>query len=390
MKKLLGVACVVLLVPFISQALELRASDQASLGAQEKIVGDLYIAGGSVTSSGSVAGDLVTAGGSVLLNGEVKGDILASGGTVTILGKVLDDVRVFGGNVIITSDVAGDVIAAGGNVHISGKVGGDVLIAGGAVRLDAPVAGSVRIAGGDVTINSAIVGNVEVQSDKLTLGSGAKITGDLSYHAATKAQMDNGAIVSGETAYTPRVNVREGLKQGVIAFLSLWFVLKFLMLLVGAMAFGLFFKKYWDELTKRSLAAPMPEFVTGLVTVIVLPIISAVLIATVVGMPLGFLGFLIFFAMMVFGGLIAPVILGNMLSIWLFKKSGETSWKTILLGVVVFYIAGFIPFVGWLARTFFLLLAIGAALRFKWGIAKEWRFQWRAPLGPTSARPHLE
>jgi cytoskeletal protein CcmA (bactofilin family) len=361
------------LVPFSTSALELRASDQPVVGPQEKIIGDLYIAGGNVTSSGSIGGDLVTAGGSVLLNGEVKSDILAGGGTVTILGKALDDVRVFGGNVIVTSEVVGDVIAAGGNVQISGKVGGDVILAGGAVSIDGPVTGNARIAGGEVRINAPIGGDVEIQADRVVLGKAAIIGGNFSYHAATKAQLETGAQVKGETVYTPRVDVREGLKQGVIAFLSLWFVLKFLMLVVGAMVFGLAFKKYGEELTKRSLSNPVPEFFTGLVTVIVLPIISAILIGTVIGIPLGTLGFLAFFVLMTAIGLITPVVLGNMLSVWLFKGTGETTWKTILLGVVVFYVAGFIPFVGWLARTFFFLLTLGASMRLKWDVTKEWR-----------------
>lgn len=374
MKKCIGILLVGLLViPIISEALVLRASDQATVGQAEKIAGDVYLAGGNVSNAGTISGDLVTAGGSVLLNGEVKNDVLASGGTVTILGKVLDDVRAFGGNVIVTSDVSGDIIVAGGNVHVAGKVGGNIIAAGGAVSIEAPVEGNVRVAGGEVRINAPIKGTLEVQADRVVLGSSAKIGGDFSYHAATQAQIENGAEVKGETTFTPRVDVREGLKQGIIAFLSLWFVLKFLMLLTGAMALGLFFKKYFDELTKRSLQEPVPEFMTGLATVIVLPIISAVLIGTVIGIPLGVIGLITFVAMMIFGGLIAPILLGNMLAVWLFKKTGETSWKTILLGVVVFYIAAFIPFVGWLARTFFLLLALGAALRIKWGIAREWR-----------------
>ncbi len=361
------------LIPISASALTLRASDQPTVAPTEKIVGDMYMAGGNVTSSGSIGGDLVTAGGSVLLNGEVKSDILAAGGTVTILGKALDDVRAFGGNVIITSDIVGDLIAAGGNVQVTGKIGGDAILAGGAVTLEAPVIGNVKIAGGEVRINAPITGNVEVQADRVILGSAAAITGDFSYHAATEAKIESGAVVTGKTDYTPRVDVREGLKQGVIAFLSLWFVLKFLMLLVGAMVFGLAFKRYGVELTKRSLANPVPEFFTGLVTVIVLPIISAVLIGTVVGVPLGVIGFLAFFILMTAIGLITPVVLGNMLSVWLWKGTGETTWKTILLGVVVFYIAGFLPFVGWLARTFFFLLTLGAALRLKWDVAKEWR-----------------
>jgi cytoskeletal protein CcmA (bactofilin family) len=341
--------------PLIATAAELRVGDRSSVSADEQIGENLYIAGGTVTSAGSVLKDMLAAGGSVLVNGDIAADFAALGGSIGIFGPV-----------------AGDALAIGGNVHLGGPVGGDVLLAGGVVRVDAPVKGDLTLAAADAYINAPVGGNVTIEADTLTLGSKADIAGALTYRAASEARIEQGAKVRGETFFTPRADIRQGLKQGIITFLSFWFIVRFLMLLAGALFFGLIFKRYSEELVKRSLMEPVPGFLAGLVTVIVLPIVSGILIATLVGVPLGIIGFLALMIGVVFAHLIAPVLLGSMLAVWLFKKTGEVSWKTILLGVVVFYIAGFIPFVGWIARGFFVLLAIGATLRFKIQLAKPW------------------
>lgn len=351
----IAILSLIFALPFAASAAELRAGDHPSVGADERIADNLYIAGGAITSAGTILKDMLAAGGSVLVNGNVAADLAALGGSVGIFGQITGDAR-----------------AVGGSVHVGGPVGGDVLLAGGVVRVDAPVKGDLTLAAADAYINAPIGGSVSVEADTLTLGSKADIAGTLTYRAASEARIEEGAKVRGETTFTPRPDVRQGLKQGIIAFLSFWFIVRFLMLLAGALFFGLVFKRYSEELVKRSLMEPVPGFLTGLATVVLLPVASGILFATLVGIPLGVIGFLALFLMLVFAHLIAPVLLGSMLAVWLFKKTGEVSWKTILLGVVVFYVAGFIPFVGWLARGFFVLLAIGATLRFKIQLAKPW------------------
>jgi cytoskeletal protein CcmA (bactofilin family) len=369
-----GAAALLLLFPVLALALEMRAHDQPTIGANETIAGDIYIAGGSVTHLGKVEGDFVGAGGTVLVQGPVGADVMVSGGTVTVVGPVADDVRVAGGNVTVNSLVTGDVVAFGGQLTIAGHIGGDVVAYGGTIRIDAPVTGDVRLGGGNIYINAPIAGTVRIDAaEKVTLGQSAAIAGDLIYSSASEASVENGARVEGATAYTPRPDIREAATEGLIAFLSLWFIAKFFMMLVAAMLVGLIFKRYATELGRRALVQPLPEFATGLVTVIVLPIISGILLVTIVGIPLGLLGLFLFAAMLVFGGIIAPIVLGSLLNSWIFTKPIEVSWKTILMGVAAFYLAGFVPFVGTLARLFFFFLALGAALRFKWGMAKEWR-----------------
>jgi cytoskeletal protein CcmA (bactofilin family) len=146
-------------IPFVSLAAEFRTGDSPMYEKSETVNDDLYLLGGSVTSSGDLRGDLITFGGNILINGTVLGDIAAGGGNISILSQIHDDVRVAGGTVIIQGGVTGDILAAGGQITISSpKVGGDVTAAGGVVRLDAPdIAGDVRLAGGDVRINSTAI-----------------------------------------------------------------------------------------------------------------------------------------------------------------------------------------------------------------------------------------
>ena len=368
------VALALLCAPLLASALELRTGEQPSINIGESIVDDLYITGGAVSHLGTAQGDFIAAGGSVLIQGTVGADAIVGGGTVTFVGPIGDDVRVAGGNVTINSAVAGDVVAFGGQLTFAGNIGGDLIAYGGTVRVDAPVGGDVRMGGGNIYINAPINGSVHIDAaEKVTLGPSAAIAGDFIYKAASELVNESGAPIGGMIEYTPRPDIREAAAEGLIAFLSLWFIAKFFMMLFGAMLVGLVFKRYATELGRRALRQPVPEFATGLVVVIVLPIVSVILLATIVGIPLGFLGMFSFGALLVYGGLIAPIVLGSLLNSWMFTRPIEVSWKTILLGVVAFYIVGFVPFVGTLARVFFLLLALGAAIRFKWDLAKEWQ-----------------
>lgn len=364
--------------PIAAFTAELRAGDQPSVASGTTIQDDLYIAGGSVTHAGAITGDLIAGGGSVLVSGTVRGDALLSGGNVTILGAISDDVRVAGGNIVINSAVASDVVFVGGQIHISGTgVGGDIIGAGGTIRIDAPIAGDVRIAGGDVYVNAPIRGSLEIRADKVTLGSSARISGDLTYTAGKEATVEDGAVVNGKTTYSQSEYTKEKLegaaKRGLAAIISIWFLTKFFMLLAGALAFAYLFKRYTMTLVSDALTDPLPQLGRGVVVFIVWPVLSVILLVTILGAPLGILGLLTYAAALIFAGLMAPVILGSLIWAWATKNYYEVNWKTILIGVFVYFVLGLIPVVGWLIRLALLLITLGAALKIKWNIAKDWR-----------------
>lgn len=350
-------------------AADLRVGRQAAVSPGENILDDVYVVGGNATSAGTVRGDAVGAGGTILMSGSVGGDVLAAGGNISVLANVADDVRVAGGNILIGGTVASDVVAAGGQIELRGeRIGGDAIASGGSIRVDTPIEGDAHFAGGEVYINAPIAGNVDVKADRVTLGSGALISGTLTYSAKREAQMESGAEVQGGVRFTPRA------EKGFLASLPVWILIKFLMTFVTALIVSLVLRRYTGEVVARGAERPWFEIGRGLLAFVVLPIASVILLATIIGIPFGILGILSFIALILWGSILAPVVLGSFLYKWMSgSETHEVSWKTILLGAAALSLVGLIPYVGWIAPFLFLLLALGATLRLKWEVLREWR-----------------
>lgn len=373
MKKLLwGVMAVALAVPVASFAAELRLGENPSVATQERILDDIYIVGGSVTSAGTVAGDVVAGGGTVIINGTVEADVIAGGGNVSILSSVGDDVRVGGGSVVVLGRVGGDIVAGGGQVTIGGPgIGGDAILGGGMVRIDAPIAGAVRIGGGSVYLNAPITGDVLIEADTLTLGSQAVINGSLTYKAKKELVKEEGAIVNEEVTFEPRR--QRAAPAAAAAILSAFALGKFLALLAAALVIGLIFKRYGRELASKIVQRPLLELGRGLVVFVALPMFSILALVTLVGIPLGILGLISFVVAILFAWIVTPIVVGSIAYSYFSKDDFEISWRTIGTGVVLFSILGLVPLVGWLAQALLVLLSLGAIAAVTWGVIKQWR-----------------
>jgi cytoskeletal protein CcmA (bactofilin family) len=354
----------VALVSVLALALPLAAYAEASSATQSAITtssGNVYAAGGNVTFGESAAKDLDVAGGSVLVSSPVGRDLAAAGGTVTVLGAVGDDLRVVGGTIIVQNSVKNDFVAAGGNVTLAGSgVGGDVLAAGGNVVLGAPIGGSVRVYGSNVTIDAPVSGSVEVHAQKLTLGSQARIRGDLTYSAKEAAVMEEGASVTGATHFTQSTSTPE-VAPALALFVSLWMLAKFLMLLIGAFLILWLLPGYARMLAHESAERSLASLGFGFVFLVVAPVLGVLLLVTILGMPIGFVVLLAWAACLVTASLMAPISAGSLLFSW-FGKSASPDWKTVLVGTVVYFLLGFIPFVGWILKLLLFLVALGAGI----------------------------
>jgi cytoskeletal protein CcmA (bactofilin family) len=372
-------ALVVGYLPTTTIAAELRAGEQTLFGASERLSDDLYMVGGNVNAEGVVTGDTAAAGGNVLINGSVSQDVAAAGGSVNILADVGDDLRVGGGNILISGAVGGDVLVGGGQVQISGTgVTGDVIWAGGIITISAPVGGDLQLAGGEVYINAPVAGNVSFKGDKLTLGAGAVISGSLTYTAAQEVEMQEGAAVLGEVSYQESQMVskmdKDTAAQMVFGIISLALFVGFLMKLVAALVVGLVFRRYSTALVAAVACNPFTEMGRGFAMLVLLPIAAIILMVTVIGLPLGFIALIGFAGLALFASILAPVLLGSFVHKAISKQAEyKVSWKTILLGVVLYSVLGLIPIIGWIVKLGLVLVSAGAMMKLKWGIIKEMR-----------------
>ncbi|MBP6060841.1 MAG: hypothetical protein KA515_02490 [Candidatus Pacebacteria bacterium] len=376
MKKILkkGIGLLLLLLmPVTALAFDFRGGEQLSVAKNETIKNDVYMAGGSVNSLGSVIGDLFAGGGQILINGDVENDLFAGGGNVSVLSNVGDDVRVGGGTILVQGKIGGDAIIGGGQVSLGGPgVAGDVLIGGGTVRVDAPISGNLNIGGDNVYINAPIGGNVKIDAGKITLGPSAVISGNLDYKSKQELNKEAGSVVKGKLMFSPRQEKHiSPMAVGVV--FSGMLLLKFLTLLFCALVVGLSLRRFSKEIVVLATEKPFLEIGRGVVVLATLPIVSILLLVTLVGMPFGVVGLLGFVALMFFAWILSPIILGSYVYRYFSKGELQVSWKTILVGVIIFSILKFIPVIGWLINAFVVLLALGSIIAIKLKILKEWR-----------------
>jgi hypothetical protein len=370
---ILGLLTLTFALPLIASALDARAGEELRVASSETITSNSYIAGGNVSSAGIFTKDLALVGGNVFISGPVGADLLVAGGNVTITGDVGDDLRAVGGTIIAQGAIKNDFVVGGGNITLQGKgVGGDAMIGGGTVLIGAPIGGTLRIAGGNVTIDAPVKGNVEVEARMLTLGSHAQITGNLTYKAEKQAAIENGAVVLGVTTFTQASSTKAVSAGWIATFFTLWTLLRFLMLLVGTFVFFLLAPALSRTLAEASVTRTLPSIGIGFVVLIIAPVLSVLLMMTVLGLPLGFLTLFVYIPLIIAAKLLAPIATGGLLYHW-FSQDGVLDWKVILIGAVVYFLLGFIPVVGWLAEVLLFLLTFGALSSILWRSAKDYR-----------------
>lgn len=366
-----------LIVPNISMAAEFRAGEQPSIGKDEIIGGDMYVAGGSVTSAGAITGDLVTGGGNVLVTGNVGGDVMLGGGNVSILSDVNDDVRAAGGTILIQGKIVGDAILGGGQIILGGAgVGGDAVIGGGTVRIEAPISGNLFVGGGNVYINAPVQGNVKINADKITLGKNAVIAGNMTYVSKAEMVKEAGAVVQGTVDFTLRENKMPS-PETTAALFSIFLAWKFLTLLVCALLAGLVLRRLSTRVVTGAVSRPIFELGRGVVAFAALPTLAILLFVTLVGIPFGALALLSFAMLMMFAWLLSPIILGSVVWRYFSKGELEVSWKTIFLGVILYLLLCAVPFLGFLAKILLGFISLGSLVAVILPTLNEWRKEGR-------------
>lgn len=331
---------------------------QVVVQKEAALADNLYVFGGSVDVSGTVEGDVITAGGNVSVDGTVSQDVAALGGTVTILGSIGGDVRTAGGNVSVSGSVGGDLLAAGGFVKVlSGStISKDLVAAGGTVVMDGAVTGNMTVYGKDVAIDGPINGNVTLKDTRtVTLGPNAHITGNLTYSADQALTIAPG-VVGGEVTRVPLpVNTPTEHLGAILGFLAL---IKFITLLITSVLAVLIFKKLSTRVGSVAQENFWKQALVGFVVLVVTPVAVFLLLASVVGIMIGFLLLIGYILMLMAACIYSTVVAGALLSKWIQKRL-IVDWKWTIAGLVALTVIAFIPFVGPLIVFIIAMASLG-------------------------------
>lgn len=252
-------------------------------------------------------------------------------------------------------------VAAGQTVDTVVVVSGNTTIAGNV--------GTVVIVDGTATFTGATVVDIVVADGTATLGTGTTVTGQVSTLRGHVTQ-EAGAVVQGTVraldtdmaAFAATVAI---LMIPVLIVLAVGFALISVFAALGVAAFG---SRQVREVEALIEQRPGHVLVAGILGTILLPVISFLLMVTVIGAPVGFaLAFGLLPALAFLGWIVAAIWVGD----WLLGKSRGSRepgrpYRAAILGVIVLGIAGILPFVSGIATLFGfggLLLAAWRMLR---------------------------
>lgn len=350
---------VLLLLPFVGSAeTVLRTGSDISVESEQMVDGDYYVSVGPLSStvmSGAVAEDMYAFGAAVTVNGEVGVDATLIAGAVQVHAPIGDDLRVLGGEVTIADRVEGDVFVIGGSLSIlsTASVGGDVFAFGGNVVIEGDVAGSIFGKVEQVTINGGVGGNIDITAPAgVILGEKADIKGDVQYASLVSLVRAPSALVEGGVHKGQYANEssQDHLKDLLIPlFISLF----------TSLTLYLLFKPYLQRMMETLQRESGKSLLVGAMVIIAGPVISVVLVATVLGMFVGIGLFALLILLYVASFALTGVVLGVML-LRLFDQQAKLSLGSILFGTFLLNALLFIPVVGLLVLVVIECITLGS------------------------------
>jgi hypothetical protein len=346
-----------------------REGKTVTLGQNRTVNQNYFATGETIILEGTVNGDAYLAAGNIIVNGTVNGDLMAAGGNITINGTVAEDLRVAAGSVSIQGQIGGGVTVMAGSVTVArdSQVAEGLVAAGGNLDIMAPIGGGITVGAGNVLVGNTVNGNALVGAGKLTLTNNANITGNLDYYSESRLTRTGGARVGGNVKFNrvqdiaEKGRAEERVRKGVGAFGASMLFMSFVGLISSFVLGALLIKLMPNFMAKTAETVGSKSWqsmLLGLAVLFLTPIVALVLLMTVIGMPLAFILMLAYILILYISKLFTSIYVGK-----IFIKAKDASLYLLLfLGLLVYYLVGLIPIIGWISSLLFVITGIGAYL----------------------------
>lgn len=315
---------------------------------------------------GKVQGSVYLAGTQVVIAGEVEGDVFVTGASVSISGKVRGDVVAGAGQVTISGSIDGNLVVGGANVQIlsQAQIQGKTTLLAGYSDVEGVLQGKLLAIVGGMGIGGKVLGGVQGFVGKLRFTHTAHVEGGVAYRSTYPAAVDPRSCIQGPVVYRPSL-VRRFMDlpffhNAVMGTKYVTLLMNFCYTLgVGFLLLRFFPRKLHAAVHALSLH-PWRSFFCGFLLVVLLPVLSALLLITVVGTPFALtliaLNVISFYSVKIF------VILWASLCIFRFLHLPLQEGWALLVGLCLYYAVYSIPVVGWLVAFLSLLCGLGATM----------------------------
>ncbi|WP_139492671.1 polymer-forming cytoskeletal protein [Brevibacillus dissolubilis] len=250
--------------------------------------GDLMINARQAVIEGTVDGDLYLFAENVQVTGTVKGDIHSFTDETVIDGQVEGDVRTFSHHLRITGDVGHNVMSASTTFTLTkeGQIHGSLFTFSTATDLLGKVGREANGFADTYRITGLVGEGISLlHTDHLRLDSTAVIGGNLTYTSPERATIQQGAVIKGKELYSaPPIKPSES--ESPLTFPSLLLVMSFLSTLVLWLLIRYLFPSAIYQVRHKLQSGWGSSLGIGILTFLAVPILSILLLVTVIGIPI--------------------------------------------------------------------------------------------------------
>jgi hypothetical protein len=251
------------------------------------------------------------------------------------------------------------IVVFNGDVHLGAEdAAEDVVAFNGSVTVDGDVSGNIVAFNGPVTVTGDVSGDVVALNGRIRVAEGAIVGGHV--QGRFSPIIEDGASVAGNVG---TIDADAFDVAGDLVDLGLWAAISFSTLIL-AFVMVMFLPRAADKLFTGARERSPAAIGWGVGLFIGLPIIGAVLAATLIGLPLGVGLFLLLAPLYAFGYTIASYALGRAI-----VGPPGSRYLAALVGVGIMRGVALIPVVGglaWFAATVFglgIIVVAAAAAR---------------------------
>lgn len=315
-------------------------------GTNVRVDGDInrttFVAAGDVEVNGTIDGDLFVAAQSVTINGTVKGSIFTASQNITVNGYTENNIYSAGATINVDSQTDGSAFLAGKDIYI---------------KDEATIKNDVFVGAANVNQDGLINGDLSSSSESLSIDG--VIDGDLNYSSPNKADFSSASEIAGKTNWDKTESESSKPMSSVSILLTVLFSI--LASLVIWLAVRLIRPIFWTNVANKILTTPLEAGGFGVLALMVIPIISMLLMFTVIGIPLSLI-LLVLYGISIY---ISKIILAVFIGLWFQNKFNWSSLQAFwmfLLGLIILSVIGFVPIIGWISRFIIISLGLGSII----------------------------
>jgi|GEM_PF-870820 len=356
--------CFVALPAIVFAAVVVPPSNISILEAGKTIDGFGFFAGNQIRVDGNVEGTTFVTGQDVTINGSINGDLFVAAQTISVNGTVSGNIYCAGQSLALNGQSTGDVFLGGQSINLEkgSRFGRDLFAGGATIMLNGSVQRDFHAGGGDVSINGTVGRDAKLEGGNIMILDQAVINGNLFYKSDKEAVINSSSKIVGQTDWeyvdrvdrTPEKKVNKPIMALGVALLNiasallLWFIIR------------IWKPEIWKKTSETITLHPAKTLGIGTIALIVTPILSILLMITIIGIPIGVLLGIAFAISLYLSKLIVAVFIGSWMSTrfgWVEIHKGV--WM-VLLGLVILTLLGMIPILKLLVWLILVVTGLGA------------------------------